>query len=355
MRKYDFLLIYETKARELESICLLKYELERRGYSVAILETWWCLRHYYRPIPAKVLVTLALYNDSLVYAAGRMSKDYKVIVDLQWEQIFSNMEEEKPEAPHHFHGMSQSMVHIAWGPFTVDKLVRICGIPERNVVLTGHISMDFIKPRFCGYYMSREELFRKYHISNDSKVVLFISSFSYVGMPEKLLESDIYQKNALPANDFRSISSLSQKKLLQWINEVLPRHPDCTFIYRPHPAEADNAILRKMEKEVSNFRVIYEHSIKQWILAADKIYSWYSTSVADAFFCGKAFEILRPIELPRDMEIILYNHSRFITSIQEFEHSLHCCGSELPIDKSHFEHFYSFDPLINYLFYNPLV
>ena len=45
MRKYDFLFLYEVKNRELESLCLLKYELERRGYSVAIVQVLICIEH----------------------------------------------------------------------------------------------------------------------------------------------------------------------------------------------------------------------------------------------------------------------------------------------------------------------
>ena len=32
MQEYDFLLMYEHKVRELDNLCLLKYELDKRGY-----------------------------------------------------------------------------------------------------------------------------------------------------------------------------------------------------------------------------------------------------------------------------------------------------------------------------------
>lgn len=343
MREYDFLLLYETKARELESICLLKYELERRGYSVAVLETWWCLRHYYWPVHAKVVVTLALYDDSMVYSAGRRGQNYKAIVNLQWEQIYSNIDEEQLDSPYHFHGKPRDMIHIAWGPFTVDKLVKICGVPAENVVLAGHMAMDFLKPRFRGFYMSREELLKSYQIDCSKKLVLFISSFGHVGAPDMLIENETYQGASLPQDEFKRLSTLSQAALLKWLKVVLLKHPECTFIYRPHPAEADNVRLIEMEKEIPNFRVIHDHSVKQWIIAADKIYSWYSTSVAEAYFCGKTFEVLRPLPLPHDVEIILYNDCRFITTMQEFERSINADNTVSPIKKETFERFYYFD------------
>ena len=36
IQEVDFLIIYEHKVRELENMCLIKYELERRGYTVEI-------------------------------------------------------------------------------------------------------------------------------------------------------------------------------------------------------------------------------------------------------------------------------------------------------------------------------
>lgn len=305
MRKYDFLFVYEIKNRELESICLLKYELERRGYSVAIVETWWTLHHNYCPISASVLVTFALYNDSQIRFTSSFSRDFKTIVDLQWEQIHTNSDEAASDSLYYTSGCARDMIHIAWGPFTVNKLVNLCGVPEQNVKMTGHIAMDFIRPRFRGYYMKRKELLQRYHISLNTRLLLFISSFSYVSLPDAILKSELYQSTGRPVQDFKKLSLLSQAVLFQWLKDTLPRHSECTFVYRPHPIEVDNMELQKMEQEIPNFRVIRDYSVKQWITVADKVYTWYSTSAADAYFCGKSFDILRPIELPHEMEIVL--------------------------------------------------
>ena len=37
MKELDFLFIYEHKVRELENVCLMKYELDRRGYKTEIV------------------------------------------------------------------------------------------------------------------------------------------------------------------------------------------------------------------------------------------------------------------------------------------------------------------------------
>lgn len=36
MKEFDFLFIYEHKVRELENLCLMKYELDRRGYKLRL-------------------------------------------------------------------------------------------------------------------------------------------------------------------------------------------------------------------------------------------------------------------------------------------------------------------------------
>ncbi len=343
MRKYDFLLVYETKNRELESICLLKYELERRGYSVAVVETWWTMQHNYRPISASVLVAFALYNDSQISYASSFGRDFKTIVNLQWEQIYTNSDEMRQDSHYRVSGCARNMVHIAWGPFTVNKLIDLCGVPEQNVKLTGHVAMDFIKPKLHGYYLERGELLRQYQISGETRLLLFISSFSYVSLPDVILNSEIYQKAALPVQDFKELSILSQAILFQWLREILPRHPECTFIYRPHPAEVDNMELKEMEREISNFRIIRDYSVKQWIAAADKVYTWYSTSAADAYFCGKCFDILRPVALPYEMELVLYNGGRFITTPQDFDRTIGGSDTGFPIKKEVLDSFYDFD------------
>lgn len=101
--------------------------------------------------------------------------------------------------------------------------------------------------------------------------------------------------------------------------------------------------LKEMEREISNFRIIRDYSVKQWITAADKVYTWYSTSAADAYFCGKCFDILRPVALPYEMELVLYNGGRFITTPQDFDRTIGGSDTGFPIKKEVLDSFYDFD------------
>jgi len=317
MRKTDFLFIYEVKNRELENICLLKYELEKRGYSTELVETWEYVYKYHEPIEAKVVISFAMYNDDVYNYVASFASKMKKVVNLQWEQIFTNADDQK-QSFRTIIGIAQQAVHICWGPYTVRKLVSM-GVPQNNIELTGHIALDFLRPELIDYYSNRTEMCKKYSLPEKYKLHLFISSFSYVGMPEKTLRSEMYQSLSYDPLEFKRISVLSQEAIFQWFRSVLLDNLSDVIIYRPHPAEIGSAILLSMEKEFKNFFVISEESVKQWILIVDKVYTWYSTSVAEVLASGKDCVVLRPCEIPFSMDIPIYQKSKSITTYKEFK------------------------------------
>ena len=141
-------------------------------------------------------------------------------------------------------------------------------------------------------------------------IAVFISSFSYVNLPEE------YAQDA--GDQFIKICTESQKIVLQWIERILTEREDVFFIYRPHPAEASNIKLNEMEKRIDRFRVINQHSVKQWILIVDQIYNWYSTSFMEIFSAGKSCFLLRPIKVPLENEIEIFLTASFIENYDEF-------------------------------------
>lgn len=69
-QKVDFLIRYEHKIRELESVMLLKLELERRGYTVGLVCNYEH-RHDYEP---KVLIVPAgYYTEHFMYEMCKYS------------------------------------------------------------------------------------------------------------------------------------------------------------------------------------------------------------------------------------------------------------------------------------------
>lgn len=314
INKYDFLFIYEIKSREIESVCLLTQELEKRGYKVGIVN-WWepLVNEEYVRKSTEVLITAAVYKtDSLNKILEYIKRKAKV-VNMQWEQVYCIKDLTNPNSPWKIDGGAKKIIHISWGNANRNKLL-LDGVPQNNIKMFGNISLDFLRPRFEGFYKSKEELFREYDLPCDKKICLFISSFSWIKMPDSMIDSEL--------KEFMEISISSQKAVLAWISKMLPDRDDIIFIYRPHPAEADNEELNSIAQQYDNFLIIREYSVKQWILVADIIYNWYSTAAAEVYFAHKNCYILRPCEIPYDYELTEFVNATFITKYEDFICSL---------------------------------
>ncbi len=348
IKTYDFVILYELKNREFENVLLLKYELERRGYRVHIIETWEA-RFIKIPMPVKseVVVTISLLEDSSVRQAFTYVKGCKKLVNLQWEQIYANGDaqriKENRDYTYCIKESATKAVHISWGPNDYDRLVNIYNIDPKKVFMTGFMSLDFLRPELRSYYKTKEEIQNLYNLDKRKKVYLFISSFSFVDHPEKYIETDLFQGLGYDINEFVKISYASQKAILDWFEKVLVEYQNIDIIYRPHPAEYGNLRLGKMERKYSNFHVISELSVKQWILVADKIYTWWSTSVGEVYAAGKGCSILRPMNIPYDSEIEFYVDCKYITSFKQFEDS-YLDNAEFPIRSDMMNKHYFVDP-----------
>ena len=335
-KKYvDFLFIYEIKPREIESIALLGYELQKRGYSVAYVNTWYCLDWIFkRRFSAKVVIIHAAYNTATVDFALDYVKDFEKVVSLQWEQLLSVGQKDDKTTDYYIQGKSEKIVHFSWGQDNYKRLVVDCGLQPKNVKVVGHMGMDFLRPEFNGYYMSRDEICEKYHLQKEIKICLFISSFSYVNIPEMYVP--------YVGDNFVQISNKSQRFVLQWFERILKERDDILFVYRPHPAEADNVFLLEMEKRAHNFRVINAYSVKQWITIADKIYNWYSTSLMEIFCAKKSCHLLRPIKMPEQYEIAIFQTADFIDNYDSFVSSIDS-EDQFPVSDEEMYRYYYMD------------
>lgn len=317
MENVDFLFIYESKVRELENICLLKYELERRGYSVAVMNTWYLIDKKFKRYNSKVVISHAMTNDGVFEFLKYYAGDIKKLVNMQCEQIGTN-EDSTGNSRFVYTGIAKKCVHIAWGKISFDRLLNQCLIPKDNIKLTGQIALDFCRPEFDNYYMKKDDLLSEFNLFKYDKVNLFISSFAYVNLPENLYN----QSNINNKKEFAEISVESQDIIMEWIEKLLSKYPNQLLIYRPHPAEANNEKLKSMENKYGNFRVISKYSVKQWIRIVDKIYTWYSTAIVEVYASGKNCSILRPIDIPYKFDVEIYKDAEFLTSYEEFEASL---------------------------------
>ncbi|MBO4845621.1 MAG: hypothetical protein J5525_04865 [Lachnospiraceae bacterium] len=346
MKEYDFVFIYEVKNRELDSVLLMKCELERRGYSVYLVETWERDIIRTNPVIANVAVCFALYNDDIFRFVRQFVKNCNKFVNLQWEQINTNGTEISQENDSNdaagFYGVAKKAVHISWGQYNYWKLTQKYGIDAKLVRICGNVNLDFLRDEFRSLYLSRDEMEHRYSMEGYESLYLFISSFSYADLPETILDQDIYKNQSFDVKKHCELSYYSRIKILEWFERELRYHPKTLIIYRPHPAEKNSDVLKNLEKQYSNFRVYGDLSIRQWILIADKIYMWWSTSIAEVFLANKGCEILRPMSLPYVNELQIYKEARFIKTFEEFDRTFDS-KSEFPINSINVERFYNID------------
>ena len=163
MMELDFLFIYEHKVRELENLCLMKYELDRRGYRTKIAYVDDAVNaEADRPIyHAKVLCTMACYDNYTLFWHSKQFVKFEKVIDLQWENIVYPKDEQREGAYKNFWGIGKDVVHVSWGRQNVDRLLGAAHLDEKKVKLTGHVGMDFLREPLNRFYLSREELFAK--------------------------------------------------------------------------------------------------------------------------------------------------------------------------------------------------
>ena len=320
-RQVDFLFEYEVKNREFDSICLVAAYLELQGYTTAFVNSWDSLYHKPMPYRAKVMVISACYNDSVYdYFCGH-AYEFDKVVNLQWEQIHTNgLYNSKERTSWNYEGTVLNVRHICWGEKEIHYLIDRYAFRPEYLFNCGYIPLDFYRPELRLLSKNKKELYNKYNLSHSKKTLLFISSFSYVGLPKS--EEAIAEKEKIA--EIRKIHGDSQKVIIDWFSRLLKNHPELQIVYRPHPSEADNEMLHKLALKNEGFFVIKDESIRNWILNCDVLYNWESTSVIEMYASNKKTCIIRPIEIPfeEDMPVFAKEKYHAITTYEELENSL---------------------------------
>ena len=334
----DFLILYEHVVREYESLLLLKLELERRGYSVAIhqLLDRKKLKYmtYNRP---KVLVSSCMYDDEAINShvynnVGRCRK----VVNLHWEQMLSDTQEEG--AWFNFSGNAKRCIQTCWGTLTQKRLVAH-GMEEKNCPVTGAVMMDFLRPEFQGYFKTKEQLCKEFGLDPSKKLLLYISSFGYASMtPQEVQE--LSQMAGEDFTGFARTNKVSMEQTLQWFDQYLGEHPDHQLVDRCHPSEWKCKELEALAARRPNFHIIFADSVKQWITAADNIFIWMSTAIAEVYFAKKSCHILRPVPIEHQFDPVIYKDATYVTSYQQFVQAAAEEHPPFPIEKEIIEGYF---------------
>lgn len=312
----DFLILYEHAVREYESILLLKSELARRGYTAEIHQLLDRKKlKYFTWKKPRVLVSSCMYDDEGLnsHVFNNVGVCQRV-VNLHWEQMLSDTQEAAPWF--NFNGNAKKCVQTCWGEKTRARLMAH-GVAPENCPVTGAVMMDFLRPQFRGYFKDKETLCREYGLDPAKKLFLYISSFGYASMSE----AEVREISEMSGEDFTAFARtnrVSMAATLDWFDRYLEQHPEVEFVYRRHPSEWQSAALDALARKRPNFHVIFVESVKQWITAADKIFIWMSTAIAEVYFAGKSCHILRPAPIEHEYDPVIYKDAAYIADYESF-------------------------------------
>lgn len=344
IEELDFLFIYEHKVRELENLCLLKYELDKRGYKVKIIhiedaEALKAMRPIYH---TKVVVTMACYQNSSIEWHTKNFVKFDKLIDMQWENIVFPMDEKDTDAYKNYSGVAKEVVRVSWGTMNQTRMLDVAKMDPKKVKLIGHVGMDFLRDELKGYYLSKEEVLKDYGIPADKKIFLFISPYFSDFHTEEYLAEMCRRFGEGWRYYYKDCMLPSKKIILDWMSRICEEREDVVFVYRPHPGE-ESEQASEMAKRYSNFKVIRDRSVKQWILISDKVYTGNSSTFVEAFFGKKMCYLLIPISVPSDYELAFLKDADKISDFEEFEKTTQEDDRPFPVSEKLIDEVYTID------------
>lgn len=335
------IIVYELRNREYDNALLLKCELEKRGYRVEIL---------HKPDLMKIsnqrciiLVPNCYTTEDYERYIYSLNGEKSVIIDLQYEQVLSQKIEEI--GFHNPKGKATAVPHLCWGDNAYNRLLKH-GIKESNLMITGALQLDFLRPEFSDFWYTKEELAERFNLPLNKRWLFYISSFSYVDNDFILDKTADLIGNKEFINEFKNLSTKSQIETLNWFENIISENDDFIIIYRPHPVEKENSRLEKMgEKYKGKFHCISDLSVKQWIISSDIISTWFSTSIVECYMAKKDCLILRPYQIPEFQDAAVYINSKNISNYSEFVESINnyiltAEKMDFPINKNVIKEYY---------------
>lgn len=328
MKELDFLFVYEHKVRELENLCLAKYELDRRGYrtEIAYIEDAANALAATPTMHAKVLCMMACYNNHTIRWHTKHYATFDKIIDLQWENIVYPKDEEREGAFKNYKEIGSEVVHVSWGAQNVARLSNAAHIDPKKIKLVGHMGMDFLRAPLNRYYMSKEDLFKKYDIPMDSRTVFFASPYYGDQLSEEYI-ADMCSRFGDNWTEYYDFMCRSQEIVIGWFEALCKEDPNLQVIYRPHPGHPSK-IAQETAERCSNFRLIGGESVKQWILACDRVYTGNSSVPVEAFFAQKQCYLVFPMPITEGFKLQLLDDSEEIHTAAEMKETIYSDAKE---------------------------
>lgn len=344
-KKAKITIVIELYKREMVSVLLLKIELEKRGYKVEI---------------KRKSEDISVYScDMLIVPNGYRTSgyvDYRyrfncvsgVMLNLQWEQLSSRYEENNNKWTSE--GEAKKLVYLCWGKNRINKLLE-AGVEKKNLEIVGPIHTDVMREQFDSIWDTKKEISKHYGLDKTKKWILFISSLTFATKKSVFMNSAKKLINYIDYDERQTTEEKTQKEIIDWLLKVCADDNNLTVIYRPHPTEVKSPALEKARRYGGDrFRIISDLDLKQWIKVSDVLALWNSTSAIECSMSGKKCIILRPYELDRNEEYILYDQAIMAKTYTEFCDQLYSDKyNEFPIKRNMLEEYYDIQKTPTYI------
>lgn len=350
----DVVVHIEHPMRELDVACLAKHYLEQRHNlrleAVSVKTNPYRLYSLSRPL---VTAFPWFHNDEDISIKRTMKYwPFALVVNLSYEQIYLKITEtvKRPIGPYSL-GKAK---HIAWSHL-FREFLEASGVAPENITVVGNPNYGFYQEPYRRFFPSKNDLGKAHGLDPDRPWVLVPENYGAAFYQERNLEKFVRLGVASDqAAGYREFARRSLASLTQWLSEAA-RDCEAEVILRPRPYTSMSTFMDfvgpHLGSKSERLHILQEGTVREWILASDRVASSYSTTLIEAAVAGKEAAIFEPEEFPdylRSEWDHLLPHLRTSQQLSEFVRGEAPAGSQKPLEEWALAHFLpAGDPFVN--------
>ncbi|HIF9279604.1 TPA: hypothetical protein ACX6QU_003493 [Photobacterium damselae] len=297
LRKVDVILFFEHVSRELDSLIILKIELEKLGLSTVILPIHY--NRYYNTIRFRPRLVVLPY----LYSKQNPTKklfcnvfDNVIFLNLHHEQFYNEDTKEQMLPSDDY---SKKVYHLSWSEQFYRDLVST-GVLGNNISVLGNPRTDTF------YSKSRQEILE---IKKDFEKLIFIpTTFSWALVSEEYFLSI----DKIDPEEFKLIRTVTSDAANQYFEDFYKlslKYKNNIFVLRPHPF-VDINVYVDLFLSVNNINTIphnvlicRDYNVYDWLKYADLTIGWCTTVNMEASLYKCNNIIYHPTFYPELMKI----------------------------------------------------
>lgn len=318
--------MYEHVSRELDSLLILKKELDELGISCLILPIhfsryWFTVK--YRP---KVVVLPYLYSAQNK-TKSNFEKSYSgiVFINLHHEQFYNDDTKEHLLPSDEY---SKDVIHLSWSNKFSEDLLEV-GVPANSIKVIGN-------PRSDSYFSDIEDELSNLKLRYES-IIFVATTFSWALVDE----SYFLNIDSIDENEFRrtrEVTLEAAKAYFRDFYKLAIKFPDKLFVLRPHPFE-DISVFKSLFFSVNNISsypdniiICRDYNVYQWLKVSDITVGWCTTVNMEAALYQKDNIIYHPTYYPEEMDLEFYKYYEIVSSFEMLENIIsgESCIQESP-------------------------